>query len=107
MDGMPNDLQGMIQKAQEMQQKLRETQEKIKELEFEGTSGGGMVKITLGGDRHIINIEISDDVVNPDDKDMLYDMIKAAHTNAIEQVNQHIEDSMKEVTGGLSIPGLF
>ncbi len=92
----------ILKKAQEMQLKMQEAQEQIKKVEATGESGGGLVRLNLNGAGHVLKLSIDDAVM--DDKDMLEDLIIAAHNNAKQKVDQAVEQMQAEVTGGLDLP---
>lgn len=101
------DMNQMMQQAQKMQLELARAQEEIKSMSHTATSGGGMVKVTALGDGSIESIEIDPEAVDPDDVEMLQDMILVAVNEALRGVAQAGEARMSSVTGGLNIPGLF
>jgi len=93
----------MIRQAQKMQQDLQNFQEDFKNKEFEASSGGGMVTVKVSGEHRILSVDIKPEAVDPDDVEMLCDMITAATNEALKQVDQANEDGMKSITGGLSL----
>jgi len=101
------DMNEMMQQAQMMQLELARAQEEIQTMSFTATSGGGMVKATALGSGSIESIEISPEAVDPDDVEMLQDMVLAAVNAALKGVAEAGEQRMASVTGGISIPGLF
>lgn len=105
--GGSSNMNDMIRKAQKMQDEITDLQADIEEREFSATSGGGAVKVTLTGKKTVKSIEISKEAVDPDDVEMLCDMIKAAINEAVENVEKTTEDEMSKITGGVSLPGLF
>ena len=105
--GMPGNMQGMLQQAQKMQAAIQQAQEETRLYEADGTSGGGMVKVKVNGDKRIMSLEISPEVIDPNDSEVLAEMIIAAINNALEEVQQKIDAKLNEVTGGMNIPGLF
>lgn len=97
-----------IQKMQkELQDRMAQVQGDLKSQEVEGTSGGGMVVARANGNQELIDLEINKDVVDPDDVEMLQDLVVAAVNNALEQAKSLNESEMSKVTGGIKIPGLF
>lgn len=97
-----------IQKMQkELQDRMSQVQGDLKNQEVEGTAGGGMVVARANGNQEIIDLEINKDVVDPDDVEMLQDLVVAAVNNALEQAKSLNESEMSKVTGGIKIPGLF
>lgn len=101
------DMNQMMQQAQKMQLELARAQEDIKEMSYTATSGGGMVKVTALGDGSIEEIAIDPQAADPDDVEMLQDMVLVAVNEALRGVAEAGEARMSSVTGGLNIPGLF
>ena len=101
------DMNEMMQQAQRMQMELARAQEEIQELSYTATSGGGMVEVTALGSGEIESIVINPEAVDPDDVEMLQDMVLVAVNEALRGVAQAGEARMASVTGGLNIPGLF
>ncbi|MBQ9042150.1 MAG: YbaB/EbfC family nucleoid-associated protein [Eggerthellaceae bacterium] len=101
------DMNQMMQQAQKMQLELARAQEEIKEMTYTATVGGGMVEATAVGDGSIQSIAIKPEVVDPDDVDMLQDLVLAAVNEALRGVAEQGEARLASVTGGMSIPGLF
>ncbi|MBN2409684.1 MAG: YbaB/EbfC family nucleoid-associated protein [Candidatus Aminicenantes bacterium] len=97
-------LQKMLKQAKEMQDHL---QKEMADLRLEGTSGGGMVTVTLDGQKNMINIRLDPEVVNRDDVEMLQDLIVAAFNDAAAKVDEHMSQQLSRLGGGLKIPGLF
>jgi DNA-binding YbaB/EbfC family protein len=97
-------LQKMLKTAKEMQEKL---QKELAELRVEGTSGGGMVSVTLDGQKNMISIRLDPEVVNKDDVEMLQDLIIAAFNDASAKVDEHMSQKLGSLGGGFKIPGLF
>ena len=95
-----------LKQAQELQEKIKKMQEDLVNKEATGSSGGDMVKATVNGKHEIIDISISKEVVNPDDIEMLEDLIVAAVNDAMHKMDEIIKLEMAKVTGGLNIPGL-
>lgn len=101
------DMNEVMQQAQRMQLELARAQEEIQELTYTATAGGGMVEATALGDGTLQSISIDPEAVDPDDVEMLQDMVLAAANAALRGVAQVGEQRMASVTGGISIPGLF
>jgi DNA-binding YbaB/EbfC family protein len=98
----------MMKQAQAMQAKMAKMQEELGEMTVEGSSGGGMVKVTVNGKQEILSIKINPEVVNPEEIDILEDLVMAAITDARDKASKIMEEEMKKVTGGLGLPpGLF
>ncbi len=99
-------MQKMMKQAQKMQAQLMKAQEEMNTKEIEGTSGGGMVKVLINGANELQSIKLDPEAVDPDDVEMLEDLIIAAFTNAQEQVKQLNDSAYGSITGGMNIPGL-
>ena len=97
-------LQKMHKQAKEMQDKL---QKELAELRLEGTSGGGMVSVTLDGQKNLVSVRLDPEVINRDDVEMLQDLIVAAFNDAAAKVDEHLSQKLGALGGGLKIPGLF
>ncbi|MBI4685874.1 MAG: YbaB/EbfC family nucleoid-associated protein [Nitrospirae bacterium] len=96
----------IMREAQRLQAEMQKTQEEAKEKTVEATSGGGMVTVTANGGGEVVSIKIEKDVVNPDDIEMLQDLILAATNEALRRANEMTGDAMSKLTGGLQLPGL-
>lgn len=97
----------MMKQAQQMQAKLATLQKELETREFEGTSGGGMVKVLVNGKQELLDITIDKECVDPNDVEMLQDLVKTALNQALTTSQESVNKAMSKVTGGLSIPGLF
>jgi hypothetical protein len=93
--------------AQQMQAEMARVQAELGEMTIEGTAGGGAVSATVTGHGQLTGVTISKDVVDPDDVEMLQDLVTAAVNDALNRVKQVTEEKMGRVTGGLRIPGLL
>ena len=98
---------GLVKQAQQMQLRMAKVQEEMASKTTEGTSGGGMVKVVVNGKQELLSIEIKKDVVNPNDIDMLQDLVVEAVNQALKKSTEMVNSAMNEVTGGLKIPGMF
>lgn len=96
----------MFQQAQKLQAKLAKAQEELSDLTVEGSSGGGAVKVTMSGQQKIQSVEISPEVVNPEDVEMLQDLVLTAFSEALAKSQEAAAKHLGSVTGGLNIPGL-
>lgn len=106
--GMPGGgMQNMIKQAQQMQQRMLEAQQKLEEEEVTSTAGGGVVKITMGGDQKVKDIELDPKIVDPDDVEMLQDLMVAAFNDCTDRVNQMKEEVLGKATGGMNLGGLL
>ena len=98
------DFSNILDKAKELEAKMKESQEKIKNISVTGISGGDSVKITLNGEGEIINLDISSNILK-EDKAIIEDLIKAAHSNAKSQLKSKTSEEISKATGGFGIPG--
>ena len=96
----------MVQRAQELQTQLAQAQDEIKEATVTASAGGGVVSVVLGGDHKLREVTIDPDVVDPDDTDMLQDLLVAAVNEAQDQLEALQQERMSGLTDGLSLPGL-
>lgn len=96
-------LQKMLEKAQKMQEKLAQEME---EMEVEGTSGGGMVTIRMNGHKRVLSIAINKEVINPEDPEMLQDLILSAFNEANRRTDEEVKSKVGGLAGGFPIPGL-
>jgi nucleoid-associated protein EbfC len=99
-------LNKLLKQAQKMQAQVMKMQEDLKKQEFDGTAGGGMVKIVLNGSNELVSLKINPEVVNPQETEMLEDLIVAAYTAALQKLKETSDSAMGSVTGGLSLPGM-
>lgn len=105
--GIPGNMQGLIKQAQKMQEQLKEAQEEAAGMTAEGSAGGGMVKIVANGKNELVSVIVEKEAVNPDDVEMLQDMILAAANKALSDVQERVKKELSKITGNLNIPGLF
>jgi DNA-binding YbaB/EbfC family protein len=103
---MLKDMGGIMKQFQKMQAQMEEIQKELENKKVEGTSGGGMVKIIANGKQEILEIKIDPEVVNPNEVEMLQDLIVAAVNDAGRKVDEQLGQSMSGLMGGLKIPGL-
>lgn len=106
MRGMGN-YQNMMRQVQKMQKKMQEAQEKLGEEIIEGTAGGGLVRVIVSGHKEVLEVKLDEDVVDPEDVEMLQDLIVTAVNDAMEKVDERINQTMGQFTKGMNIPGLF
>ena len=105
--GGPSNMQGVIKQAQKMQERMAELQAELDEREYDFTVGGRMITIKMNGKKEMQSIEIKPEVVDPDDIEMLQDLIVAGVNEAISSIEKTNNDEMSKVTGNLNIPGMF
>jgi hypothetical protein len=103
MKGMGN----MMKQAQKLQSKMLKLQEELAEKTVETASGGGMVKVVANGRQQIVSIQIEKEVIDPDDVEMLQDLILAAINDALAKSQEMVSGEMSKLTGGINIPGMM
>lgn len=101
---MKNQLAGLMKQAQQMQEQM---QQKLAGLKVEGTAGGGMVTVEMGGSKELLALRIEKEAVDPEDVEMLQDLIMAAINEASRKVDAELQSQMGGMAGGMKIPGLF
>ena len=97
----------IMKQAQAMQQKMMRLQKELEDKEVEATSGGGMVTATVNGKQQVVSLKIEPAVVDPEDTEMLEDLIVAAINEALKKSQEMAQEEMAKITGGLNIPGMF
>ena len=107
MSGSFGDMGNILRQAQEMQRELDKAREALRKTSVEGTAGGGAVRVTVTGDRHVTSVEISAEIVAAADKGMLEDLLLAAVRDGLDQAAKLEKESLGRVTGGMDLPGLF
>lgn len=104
---MGGNMNKMLKQVQKMQQDMVKLQEELGERRVESTAGGGVVKVIANGKNEIISIEIKPEAVDPEDVEMLQDLITAAVNEALRQAQDMVSQEMGKLTGGMKIPGMF
>ena len=99
--GMPGGMNNLMKQAQRMQRQWEEASRELEEKEFTATAGGGAVSVTVSGKKELIKVSLKEEVVDPEDIEMLEDLIVAAANEALKQVEEASEKSMSGITGGL------
>ena len=97
----------MVKQAQKMQQQMLQMQQEMESKEYEAAAGGGMVKAAVNGKHELLRLEIVPDAVDPDDVEMLQDMVIAAVNEAMRAADTDASNNMSKLTGGLNLGGLF
>jgi DNA-binding YbaB/EbfC family protein len=107
--GMPGGMNqaAMIKQAQKMQQDMLRMQEEMENKTYDAAAGGGMVKATVNGKHEVVSIEINPEAVDPDDVEMLQDMVIAAVNEAMRAADMEAANNMSRLTGGMNLGGLF
>ena len=101
MMGGNNNMQQLARQAQMLQQHLSQLQENLDKREFEATAGGGMVRAKVNGEREVLELEIKPEAIDPNDVEMLQDMIVAALNEALKNAHETVENEMSKLTGGM------
>ncbi|WP_352418060.1 YbaB/EbfC family nucleoid-associated protein [Proteiniborus sp.] len=104
--GMGN-MGNMMKQVQKMQKQMADLQNELNEREVEASAGGGAITVKANGKKEILAITIDKDVVDPDDVEMLQDLIIAATNEALRSADEMVSREMQKITGGMNIPGLF
>ena len=99
--GMPGNMNNLMKQAQKMQKQMEETQKALQETDYEGTAGGGVVKVVISGSKVVKSVSLAEEVVDPDDIEMLEDLIAAATNEALRAMEDDAQDKMGRLTGGL------
>ena len=100
-------LGNIMQQAKKIQERLANIQEEMAARTIEGSAGGGMVTVVANGRQEIVGRKIEPEVVNPEDIEMLQDLVQAAVNDALRKSQEMVQQEMAKVTGGLKIPGMF
>jgi len=104
---MKGNMGNMMKQMQQMQKKMMKAQQELLAKEFEASVGGGMVTVTADGSRNILDIQIQEEVVDPDDVEMLQDLVLSAVNDVMKQIEDETEQTMGKFTKGMNIPGMF
>lgn len=103
--GMPGNMNNLMKQAQKVQKQMEENQKALEEKEFTATAGGGAVEVTISGKKEVTKVKISEDAVDPDDVEMLEDLIMAATNEALRKVEDEAAKAMGKLAGGLGSMG--
>ena len=107
MGGM-NNMNGMMKKVQKLQKQMQDMQEQLKKETVEASAGGGVVKITINGEKQVQGIQISPEAVDPEDVEMLQDLLAAAFNEATKKVDEKMASEMGKLTSSMGLPpGMF
>lgn len=104
---MAKGMGNIMKQAQQMQEKMARMQEELAEKTVEASAGGGMVTAVVNGKQSLVSLNIEKDVVDPEDVEMLQDLVLAAINEALKKSQEMMQEEMSKVTGGLNMPGLF
>lgn len=100
-------MNNLMKQAQAMQKKMEDMQKETEASEFEATAGGGAISVRVNGKKEVLGISIKPEVVDPDDVEMLEDLVMGAVNEALRKAEEETANKMGKITGGLNIPGLF
>lgn len=103
--GMPGNMGNLMKQAQKMQRQMEEATKELEEKEITAAAGGGAVEVTVSGKKEVTKVKLSEEVVDPDDIEMLEDLIMAATNEALRQIEAASQESMSKITGGLGSLG--
>lgn len=106
MGGGPTNMQGMLKQAQKMQEDMAALQEDLDSREYEVKAGGGAVTVRINGKLEVLSIDVSEEIVDPDDIETMTDVLVAAVNEAIKKVNETNSAEMGKITGSLNMPGM-
>ena len=98
---MPGNMNNLMKQAQKMQRQMEETTKELEEKEVTATAGGGAVEVTVSGKKEVVKVKLAEEVVDPDDIEMLEDLIVAATNEALRKMEELSQQSMAKITGGL------
>nr|WP_330392782.1 YbaB/EbfC family nucleoid-associated protein [Asaccharospora irregularis] len=104
---MPGNMNNLLKQAQKMQENMEKMQRELESKEIEASVGGGAVTVKVNGKKEVLDIAIKPEVVDPDDIEMLQDLVLSAINEALRNVDEVTSSQMSKVTGGMNIPGLF
>ncbi|MCU0581930.1 MAG: YbaB/EbfC family nucleoid-associated protein [Syntrophales bacterium] len=104
---MMQNMNNIMKQAKKIQERIAKIQEEMEKRTVEATAGGGMVSVVINGKNELLSLKIEKEVVNPDDIDMLQDLIMAAVNEGMRKAQEMVSSEMAKVTGGFNIPGMF
>lgn len=99
--GMPGNMNNLMKQAQKMQRQMEETTKELEEKEYAASAGGGAVTVTVSGKKEVVSVTLAEEVVDPDDIEMLQDLIVAASNEALRKMEEESQAAMSKLTGGL------
>lgn len=105
--GMPGNMNNLMKQAQKMQKEMEKMQSDLQEKEVEASVGGGAVVVKANGKKEILAVTIKEEVVDPDDIEMLQDLVLSAVNEALRMADEMVNSQMSKITGGLNMPGMF
>ena len=105
--GMPGNMNNLMKQAQKMQRQMEEATKELEEKEGSASAGGGAVEVTVSGKKEVVKVKLAEEVVDPDDIEMLEDLIVAATNEALRKMEEISQQSMSKITGGMGMGGGF
>ena len=105
--GMPGNMNNLMKQAQKMQRHMEEANKELEEKELSASAGGGAVEVTVSGKKEVVKVKLAEEVVDPDDIEMLEDLIVAATNEALRKMEEISQQSMSKITGGMGMGGGF
>jgi len=105
MRGGMGNMNNMMKQMQKMQKKMQEAQEELEKRTIEGTAGGGMVTVVVNGQKQVLEVKIKEEVVDPEDIEMLQDLVLTATNDALKKMDEITASTMGQFTKGLNLPG--
>ena len=103
--GMPGNMTNLMKQAQRMQRQMEESQKELETKEYTANAGGGAVSVTITGKKEVVKVSLDKEAIDPDDSEMLEDLIMAATNEALRMVEDASQEAMAKMTGGLGLPG--
>lgn len=107
MGGGPQNMNRIIKQAQKMQDDMKALQDRLDMTEYTGESGSGLVKAVVNGKHDVVSVKIDPNIIDPEDIEMLEDLIAAAVNDAVSKAKAEGEAEMAKITGGMNVPGIF
>lgn len=104
---MKGGMNNLMRQAQQMQKKIKEAQEEVGNQTFEASTGGGVVTAKVNGNQELLDVDIDPEVLDPEDAEMLEEMVTGAVNQAMETAGEAMNERIEEITGGMNIPGMF
>ena len=105
--GMPGNMNNLMKQAQKMKRQMEEATKELEEQEVSASAGGGAVEVTVSGKKEVVKVKLAEEVVDPDDIEMLEDLIVAATNEALRKMEEISQQSMSKITGGMGMGGGF
>lgn len=104
---VPGNMGNMMKQVQQMQKNMEIKQAEIEVKEFEATAGGGAIRVVVNGKKEVLSIDLKEEIVDPDDIEMLQDLVMVAVNDALKAADKEMSDVMGSMTSGMKMPGLF